>query len=219
MRLLTCLLSALLFIACHSPADDASGGFEEAETATAIPYYTIEGTNTLRPYRRTVDVRLSARVSENDLALLAAHIRDVDPDYERVFISYYLPGMEVGGGAWATTHHNPELEVKILGGSAPEARNTAGRATEEGVIQGRWRDNRPYVSGEYLLIEDEGELRIEHRFDQGGQLVHRVVESPSPEGRRFDVQAGGDEFYILTSDGELQLWDSMGKFATFRSEP
>ena len=34
--------------------------------------------------------------------------------FERYFVTFYLPGMEVGSGAFATAHHNPDLEVKIL---------------------------------------------------------------------------------------------------------
>ena len=36
------------------------------------------------------------------------------PRFKRVFITWYLPGMEVGAGAWATTHFNPLLEVTIM---------------------------------------------------------------------------------------------------------
>ena len=35
--------------------------------------------------------------------------------YERVFICYYLPGMILDSGAWATSHFNPTLQVRILG--------------------------------------------------------------------------------------------------------
>lgn len=35
--------------------------------------------------------------------------------YDRVFICYYLPGMVLNSGAWATSHFNPDLEVRILG--------------------------------------------------------------------------------------------------------
>ena len=36
------------------------------------------------------------------------------PRFKRIFIDWYLPGMEIGSGVWATTHFNPRLEVKIM---------------------------------------------------------------------------------------------------------
>lgn len=35
--------------------------------------------------------------------------------YNKVFICWYLPGMVLDSGAWATTHFIPHLSVKILG--------------------------------------------------------------------------------------------------------
>src|ERR1039458_10482874 len=55
-------------------------------------------------------------VSEEVLRAIATKLKNSDHGtYERTFISYYLPGMKVGSGAWATSHFDPDLEICILG--------------------------------------------------------------------------------------------------------
>ena len=55
--------------------------------------------------------------TESQLTALAKtlHSQYEGDQYERVFICYYLPGMILDRGAWATSHFNPTTEVRILG--------------------------------------------------------------------------------------------------------
>ena len=62
--------------------------------------------------------------------------------YNPFFISYYLPGMEVGAGSYASSHFRPELEVMIyesaLENNPPEedssrADELFGQAKQEGT--------------------------------------------------------------------------------------
>ena len=65
---------------------------------------------------KVFDIRLNKEVSEETLSIIANMLKKSDRrEYERILINYYLPDMVPGKGAWATTHYNPELEVKILG--------------------------------------------------------------------------------------------------------
>jgi len=74
-----------------------------------------------RNIKRSVTVRLSTKVSKEALGKIAQNIRNADKNkYKRTFILYYLPEMEIGMGAWATTHFNPQLKVLILGLSLEE---------------------------------------------------------------------------------------------------
>lgn len=34
--------------------------------------------------------------------------------HDRTFITFYLPGMKPGSGAFATAHHDPNMDVRIL---------------------------------------------------------------------------------------------------------
>ena len=84
--------------------------------------YTVINETKLPRIKRSVDIRLNRPVSEATLTTIAAEIKSSDSgDYERTFIGYYLPEMQVGAGCWATSHYNPDLDVQILGLSADAA--------------------------------------------------------------------------------------------------
>ncbi len=88
--------------------------------------------------KRSLDVRLSGRTDEARLRDIAMELKARDSeDYQRTFIVYYLPGMEVGAGAWATTHFNPKLDVNILGITSEQQDALASKADSSRVL-GTW---------------------------------------------------------------------------------
>ena len=100
--------SIALFIAgCGSPA------------APPVPKgvtYRIVDKKIVPGIKRGLTVRLDRKVSAGILYSIAMELKNSDPDsYQGTFIEYYLPDMEVGSGAWATTHFNPVLQIRILG--------------------------------------------------------------------------------------------------------
>ena len=59
----------------------------------------------LAPLKRSVDIRLKRKITEDELLKVAHQIRKMDPrENERTFILYYLPGMKLDAGAWAKSH-------------------------------------------------------------------------------------------------------------------
>jgi len=65
---------------------------------------------------REVAVRLEKPATEAELTVIANEIKTKKrKSYERTNVHFYLPGMEVGSGAWAIGNFNPDLNVKILG--------------------------------------------------------------------------------------------------------
>jgi len=60
-------------------------------------------------------IRVSEQLDKNQLTEIAQLIRTDYHSYKRLLIFYLLPEMEITDGAWATSHFNPNLEVKILG--------------------------------------------------------------------------------------------------------
>ncbi|TCB49851.1 hypothetical protein E0H80_10585 [Acinetobacter sp. ANC 4779] len=63
---------------------------------------------------RKVSVELPERISEKQLREIANEIRNSDSNtYERTFIMYRIKGEE-SVAAWATTHFDPNLDVKFI---------------------------------------------------------------------------------------------------------
>jgi hypothetical protein len=50
---------------------------------------------------------------EGELRALSEHLVGSETAYEKKFVTFYLPGMKKGKGAYATGHHNPDLQVYL----------------------------------------------------------------------------------------------------------
>lgn len=83
--------------------------------------YEVIQVATLRDIKRSIDVRLSKKVDSDTLRAIALELKAKELCcFDRTFIVYYLPGMTVDAGGWATTHFTPDLEVRILGSTGEE---------------------------------------------------------------------------------------------------
>lgn len=163
--------------------------------------------------RRSVDVRISRKVDESALRALAHHYRGTSPEsFSRTFIVYYLPGMVVDAGGWATTHFTPDLEVRILGPTL-EADAAAEAAEEEhgDEVVGVWEKTSPgLTSGTYMLLRDEAAYRMKHVFSDGGSTIEEVEERTSSRGRKFvDPENQFGEYYLVRNN-RLELHDPEG---------
>ena len=97
-------LSVVLFIIGGALMPDSTPEQTEQDD---VSYSIIDSTATAG-IKRSLDVRLNKRVAEDTLRAMALKLKSQDSrDYDRTFITYYLPGMTVGAGAWATTISSP----------------------------------------------------------------------------------------------------------------
>lgn len=66
-------------------------------------------------YKRSVTVFLPHKVEEQTLVKIGKMIKEEHQTaFEKTFINYFLPGMNVGEeSCWAYTHFTPELEYQI----------------------------------------------------------------------------------------------------------
>ncbi len=175
--------------------------------------YRIVGEETIPHVKRSVDVRIDRRVSEDVLRTIAHEIRTKDRNsYERTFILYYLPGMEIGAGAWASTHFNPDLEIQIYGATEEEHAallQSPDSALGRQVI-GLWLDE--LISRRIILYREDGKLLMESTFRDGSVGTYEMTERTTSRGLRFDHKnrlPSGD-YYVLNRSGDLEIRDSDG---------
>ncbi|MCB7130413.1 MAG: hypothetical protein J3T61_12850, partial [Candidatus Brocadiales bacterium] len=189
--------------------------------AKAIPddvTYTIIDKNIVPGIKRSLDIQLNRKVSEDVLKSIAMKLKNSDPkSYERTFIGYYLPGMKVNSGSWATTHFNPNLEVRILGLTVEqeEALNQQPADPSREII-GNWLDERPSAGIRITIFRKNGKLFMENKYRDGSAGIAELSETRSQDGRRFDYKPdrGNSEYYLINSKGELQQLDQDGPFMT-----
>lgn len=173
------------------PGRSAADGRESGEVE-----YQVIADETLHDIKRSVTVRLTGPMSEPALETLGKKLRAADPGYERTFIEYLLPGMEPGAGAWATTHFNPKLEVKILGATVEEyarLQQTDGQGQASEEVLGRWLNEQPYMTSRITIYREGDEYLKKETYQDGSSSTGRLIERASPHGRAFaepDAQFG-----------------------------
>jgi len=136
-------------------------------------------------------------------------------EYDRTFIVYYLPGMPVGAGGWATTHFDPTLDVRILGLTVQEERALVTEpVTSVRDVIGRWLDE--FSGSQIVIYREGGTLFVEQKFKDGSALKEELVEKPSPLGRRFDNKQGSSfgDHRVIDRAGDLQIRDNVGLIST-----
>jgi hypothetical protein len=184
---------------------------------TTIPAdvtYSIIDSDTFLDYKHSVDVRLNKKVSENTLRNIALKLKAQESrDYERTFICYYLPDMEVGHGAWATTHFEPNLEVRILGLKADQEKALKQLVDDPSrEVIGSWLDESPFVGSRITIFRQNGKVFLENTYGDGSSSKKEGVEKLFGENRAFCRKEGSsvNEYYLIDNQGNLQLWDEEG---------
>lgn len=198
-----------------SQADQQGQKLQEPAIPSDVTFSIIDS-STIPGIKRSLDVRLNKKVSEHTLRAIALKLMAQDSrPYDRTFITYYLPGMTVGAGAWATTHFNPDLDVRILGLTAEaNAKPITKSVPANREVIGRWLDEN--LGSRITIFGEKGRLFIEQTFTDGSSLQWELAERKSPLGRRFDKVEGSStgDHWVVGSDGNLQMRDDDGLIAT-----
>jgi len=191
-----------------------------AETFQGVNYTVIEKTN-LGTVKGSIVIRLEKKVTRDLLHKLALNLKKAQPrKYDRLFIEYYLPGMTPGSGAWATSHFNPNLEVKILGTTIEEEKALkAGSKKSSGKIIGEWLDESPYVGAKYTLMKKNGKIIMVRKFRDGSSSEKEMIQKNHSGKLRFEEKDGNDfgEYYLIEKNGNLGAYDSAGLISTMRA--
>jgi hypothetical protein len=165
--------------------------------------------------KSNVEVQLVAKVDEVRLEQIALELREDRSEFDKLWIFYYLPDMEVGKGAWATTHFTPDLEVEIGGNTeAQEAQVKTEEIAANETVLGKWYEEQITRMG-FSLIEREGKLYLRTTFPTGGHMDTEVIETKVKGTRRLDpVEANAHgEYQVIEVDGTLGLYGNDGRFA------
>jgi len=183
-------------------------GCGEASTS-----YKIVEDNRTGNIKRSVEVVLEKKLEEDDLRKIAEKIKGSDGrDYERTFIGYHIKQKD-DSGYWATTHYNPDLEVRILGLSETEP------SSSEKKVIGTWLDDRPLIGSKVTVYySKDGRLVFENTYTDGSSTTE-IVESKDPRGKKLEDARGNSfgEYYIINSSNQLEFWGKNGNYYTARS--
>lgn len=183
--------------------------------------YSVINSDIVPGIKRSLDIRLNKKISKSDLRDLAFELKRQDSQrYDRTFICYYLPGMTVDHGAWATTHFNPNLEVRILSFTAEEDKALKKLPDDSSKkVIGIWLDESPFLGSRITIFRRNGKFFLEKVYKDGSSGTKEIVERSSFKGRtfRYKKKSSAGEFYLIDKQGNLQLWDNEGIISTSKS--
>lgn len=179
--------------------------------------YTIYSDKSNPPYNRKVEVILNDRLSVAQLTAIAEAIKASGTDkVDLTFIAYRLSTQSPNSMAWATTHYQPNLEVKIQGLTIEElqAIDKNYKAINYEKVVGTWLYDAGLKYLKVFYIKD-GKLFNDDIFDTG-KNTEALKLSKSNDGSIHikTKNSQDDEYYTLDNDGNLLEWSERGNYLT-----
>jgi hypothetical protein len=181
----------------------------QQQTKSVPVIVTIVSKHIVPNKKRGLDVRLEKKITKEALADVAVKIKNADKNkYERTFITYYLPNMEVGAGAWASTHFNPNLEVSILGLSIEDEkllRDIPNNPAHK--IVGSWLEEP--LQRRTTIYTKDGKTFISHVYIDGSSWISELVEKNIDNKRTFHKteENSFNEYYFIDKNYDLNVSD------------
>lgn len=206
-----CLLGA----ACsESPASETATAVAptalaaaENRTEAKATYRLLEITKDDNASKLNANVLLSRKVDEAQLKELGMQIRDSIASYQRTYLFFYLDGMKVGSGAWATAQYAPDEEIRVLGATQAEEDSSKSKLWVDGQLIGKWYDEQRSSSG-LALYERDGKCFLKRVYKGGMPSTTRFVRT----GNTFKPkeETGLGEYFVLQEDGTLGFVNDEG---------
>ncbi len=198
----------------EQPREQLKPQAPQASQTSQEDYQIVNDTSFLNE-KRSVDVRLSKRVSKEVLEKLAYKIKDSDSKkYTRTFICYYLPGMQINEGAWATTHFDPDLEVNILGLSVEnkEKMEEKRQAHPGEEVVGRWLDTALQGLESEVTVFKKGNTYYIRNFYRDGSETTNEYDNRNVDNTLYLKKKGSKlgDYYAIDANGDFWRGDDSG---------
>ena len=204
------VLSLLAGAMIEPPVAKAASRLKPASvTAEQLGYRIVLDEVLPESGRRYVEVTLPKRIAEAELIRIAGDVRAREKTaYERTVVNFYLPGMQIGQGAWAVATYNPTFKLNIAGLRLDEAQAAAAEAAADTRnLIGAWLTAPPAAPGRLTLYRRGGKIFAERRLRDHSISTAEVIEGRDTRGRRYSPVEGGTDFFLLTWSGEMELHD------------
>ena len=209
--IISCILFLVFFFAIKSDENI----FQAKKSEPIELQYAITSDEHKGNIKRTVEVELPNRTDEKTLSAIAKKIFSMTSEqYERTFIAYRIAG-DSNRGYWATTHFNPNLEIKILGSSDQAHNALMALPPPNGEVIGAWIVN---WGGEYKMTAymKNGAVFVQKDFaDNSSSTEPFEMEGVDTLIKLQDERGKRDrEYFLVNQDGNLEFWSESGNFYT-----
>ncbi len=209
------LLFFMVAIMGFNPACRESPSIATSGDPKESPSYTIIKSETFHDIKRSLEVRLSERISKEKLRDIAHELKSQESrNYDRTFIVYYLPSMDSEGRGWATTHFNPDLEIRILGSTkvTHEQIEESLEAKLSDNVVGRWETE----FSEVITFFQKGGTLFKHTiYADGSERTEKLtIQRVDSEARYRTENSHPSDYMVITENGNLAFGDNTGIWST-----
>jgi hypothetical protein len=218
--LIALIVSLAMCSRCNTKETEAttiqSQESEVTEIASIIPedvtWYIAKEEPSKNVKKDMIEVLLNKKVDESVLTEIAQTLRSTRTQYERLFIMYNIEGMS-DMMAWATSHYNPHLEVKIMGSTNEEDAATSDVSDIPGEIIGKWRSEKSLMGAVLILYKAKNnKLMMKIVFSEGGEMLDEIVKSKQAGKVKYTDDNSHGEYYLVEENGNLGMYGENGKF-------
>lgn len=154
------------------------------------------------------NILLSKKIDESQIRELGVKIKDSISGYQKNYFFFYLHGMTVGSGAWATASFSPEEEIRILGATQAEEDSSKSKLRVDGKIIGKWYDEQRSASG-LAFYEKNGKCFLKRVIKGGTPTITRFVRNGNI--LKPKEKTGFGEYFKMQDDGTLAFVNNEGK--------
>jgi hypothetical protein len=188
---------------------------ETAESSTSDkgspPAFVVENKEFSSPLSKaSIDIRLEGQITESEVQAIARKIKQDFPGYDKYFIFYWLPGMHLGTGAWATSHFTPNLTVNMIGATAAEESKMKSKdLMPEGEVIGKWYDGRAGVEKTIVIYKTGTQYKYRDIYSDGSFGDQKLTKNLS----KYTYPNSFGEYFKVEDDGNLGWYSKNGRFA------
>lgn len=225
MKKLQCIIIGLFLLSsCDQSVNITSDSekkqektFPQTEEISEDFYKIIKETKNVNPAfginKCNIDIELKEKILADKLELVAIKLRETRKTFDKLWISFYLPGMKVDAGAWAIANFTPNLKVEILGTTLDEEKKQKENLDKiDGKIIGTFFEQQ-YTLATYTVYEKDNKTFIKMVFPDGSSSVDEMRKKTFSKGTRLEYKNGisNGEYFILTKNSVLDFYNAENK--------
>ncbi|HNR85315.1 MAG TPA: hypothetical protein PKN22_01300 [Taishania sp.] len=178
-----------------------------------INYKIIETTENKNISKINIKVLLPEKVNRKKLENIAYEIKETYSNFENIWISYFIPNMEINSVSWAFSNFTPNLEIEIVGTDGRTDKINTNTSKIKGEILGKWQCNKSLMGAILVLYrKDTGDIIMRINWDAENFTENVVSESLYKNLKRYDDNNDNGEFYLIENNNNLGMYGINGKF-------
>lgn len=210
------VIIAVTFSMCSG--GDKEKTVEKAAQSNALPSYLVTKDDYREGRPRKVEVMLTKRLSDAELAEVAKAVRaDTNVKAEKTFIGFRVEG-QIDTAYWANASFDPDYRASLIGTSAQDYQilKTMDLKAYPDMI-GSWLQDGA-LGHVMVLYKRDGKYFIDSVFPSGGKNTESFTAKKLPDGglRLDDPEQDFGEYYVVDAKGNLQGWGENGVYMTLQ---